>query len=107
MEALIELHFILSFWADNADMEQVGAGGVMLQIELNPIVPDEYFGPDWMETDCILRVRWSDEDPRHVWKMITDEPLRFSLACVATVSPKGMGAEVPTVDAVDEGTRPA
>jgi hypothetical protein len=104
---LIELHFLLSFWADTADMEQIGAGGVMIQIEQSPIVPDEFFGDGWIENDCNLRIRWSDEDPRQVWKMITDEPLRFSLACVATISPRGMGAEVPAVDAVDDGSRPS
>jgi len=104
---LIELHFLLSFWADAADMEQTGAEAVMIQIEHSPIVPDEFFGPDWKKNNCNLRIRWSDEDPRQVWKMITDEPLRFSLACVATISPKAMGTEVPTIDAVDQGPHPA
>jgi hypothetical protein len=89
---LIELHFILSFWADFTSTEQSRAGWVMFQLEQSPIVPDECFRPDGKGDECTLKVRWSDEDPRQVWKLITDEPLRLSLAYVATVSPKVMGS---------------
>jgi hypothetical protein len=41
-----------------------------------------------MTTAYDLKIRWSDEDPRQVWKMITDLPLRLSLTYVATVSLK-------------------
>jgi len=100
---LIELHFILSFWGKEATAEQVLAGWVMSQFEQSPIVPDEFlesvefFESAAMTSKCILKIRWSDEDPRQVWKAITDEPLRLSFAYVATVSPKATGAGVPTV----------
>ena len=94
---LIELHFILSFWARDPSMEQALAGWVMFQLERCPIVPDEFFFTDTMANENILKVRWSDEDPRHVWKIITDMSLRLSLAYVATVSPKSIGAGVPAI----------
>ncbi len=86
---LVELHFILSFLADDPSLEHVLAGWVMSQLEQTPIIPDEYFEPGAMTTECDLKIRRSDEDARQVWKMITDEPLRLSLAYVATISPKG------------------
>lgn len=85
---LIELHFILSVSFRDPHSEQAMAGWVMSQLEQTPIVPDEYFEPGAMTAEYDLKIRWSDEDPRQVWKMITDAPLRLSLAYVATVSPK-------------------
>ena len=82
---LLELHFILSFWSTFPGTEQGRAGWVMFQLDQSPIVPDEFFRPEYT-----LKIRWSDEDPRQVWKLITDESLRLSLAYVATVSPKSM-----------------
>ncbi len=110
---LIELHFILSFWARAPSWEQGLAGWVMSQFEQSPVVPDEFLESDeffesaGMTNKCILKIRWSDEDPRQVWKVITDQPLRLSFAYVATVSPKPMGAGVPTVlTAEDAGIHP-
>ena len=96
---LIELHFLLSFWSKEPSYEQVLAGWVMSQFEQSPIVPDEFLKLESaaMTNKCILKVRWSDEDPRQVWKSITEQPLRLSFAYVATVSPKATGAEVPSV----------
>ena len=88
---LVELHFILSFWDSAAAVEQALAGWVMLQLEQTPVVPNEFlrkFGPGGTMTEWGLKIRWSDEDPRQVWKMITDQPLKLSLAYVATVSPR-------------------
>jgi hypothetical protein len=85
---LIELHFILSFWAGDSGSEQLLAGWTFRHLGQNPVVPDQYLTPLGWEPEFILKIRWSDEDPRQVWKMITDQPLRFSLAYVATVSPK-------------------
>jgi hypothetical protein len=85
---LIELHFILSFWARTPSEEHVLAGWVIFQLEQTPIIPNEFFSPDAMTTEYDLKIRWSDEDARQVWKMITDKPLRLSLTYVATVSPK-------------------
>lgn len=99
---LIDLHFILSFWARAPHREQVLAGWVMFHLEQSPVVPDEFFGHRLMGGECTLRIRWSDEDPRQVWKIITDMPLRLSLAYVATVSPKGVSAKVPIVRAVED-----
>jgi len=85
---LVELHFMLSFWAQNASDEHVLAGWVISQLEQTPTIPDEFFASDAMTTECDLKIRRSDEDARQVWKMITDNPLRLSLTYVATVSPK-------------------
>jgi len=85
---LIELHFILSFWAGDSGSEQLMAGWTFRHLGGGPVVPDEYLIPTGWEPEFTLKIRWSDEDPRQVWKMITDQPLRFSLAYVATVFPK-------------------
>lgn len=85
---LLELHFILSFWAGDTTTEQVLAGWVMRQLEQTPIIPDEFFKIGEKAAEWNLKIRRSDEDARQVWKMITTEPLRLSLAYVATVSPK-------------------
>lgn len=101
----LELHFILSFWAGDAGSEQAIAGWVMSQLEQHPFIPDEYFAPYGMTTECFLKVRWSDEDPRQVWKTITDEPLRLSLAYVATISPKDLDTRQRMLaEAQDAGT---
>ena len=84
---LLDLHFILSFWSKWPESEQVLTGWVMRQLEQTPLIPEE-IGPDAMPREWVLKIRPSDEDPRQIWKMITDTSLRLSLAYVATVSPK-------------------
>jgi hypothetical protein len=98
---LIELHFILSFWGGDPKTEQFIAGWVFRQLEQSPFVPDEYLSAGNWAPEFNLKIRWSDEDPRQVWKMITSEPLRLSLAYVATVSPKSMSDLAPTVTATE------
>ena len=85
---LVELHFMLSFWAQEADTEHLLAGFVMSQLEKTPTIPDEYFAPDEMMIECDLKIRQSDEDARKVWKMISIDILQLSLTYVATISPK-------------------
>ena len=85
---LIELHFILSFWAGDSGSEQLMAGWTFRQLGQNPVVPVEYLIPTGWDPEFTLKIRWSDEDPRQVWKLISDQPMRFSLAYVATVSPR-------------------
>lgn len=87
---LLELHFILSFWSEDAGSEHLLAGWVMRQLERTPLIPDEFFATREIALECDLKIRRGDEDPRQIWKMITDAPLRLSLAYVATVSPKRM-----------------
>jgi hypothetical protein len=84
----LELHFILSFWAPFADGEQVLAGQVMHQLEQTPVIPDKFMEKLCGPVGWSLKIRHSDEDARQIWKMITDQPLRLSLAYIATVSPK-------------------
>ena len=86
---LLELHFILSFWWPNAENSQRFAGWTLRQFEQTPLIPAAFlwqYGTEEPEYD--LKVRRSDEDPRQIWKMITDQPLQLSLAYVATISPK-------------------
>lgn len=85
---LLELHFILSFWGRNAEDEQMLAGWVVRQFERTPVISTEFFASRQGEPECVLAIRRSDEDAREVWKMITSDPLRLSLAYVATVKPK-------------------
>lgn len=94
---MLELHFILSFWAPSAVLEQVLAGLVMRHFEQKPFPPEEFFinqegPPPWR-----LKIRRSDEDARQIWKLITDMPLQLSLSYVATVSPKSAEQRSRTV----------
>ena len=86
--AFLDLHFILSFWGISAVNEHLLAGWVIRQLERTPVIPGEFFNPGPENGSCELKIRRSDEDPRQIWQMITDEPLCLSLAYVATVSPK-------------------
>jgi hypothetical protein len=86
--AFLELHFILSFWGISAVNEHLLAGWVIRQLERTPVIPGKFFDPGPEDGACELKIRRSDEDPRQVWQMITDEPLCLSLAYVATVSPQ-------------------
>jgi hypothetical protein len=86
--ALLELHVVLSFWGHRAANEHRLAGWVMRQLEQTPVIPDDFLADREWPSECNLKIRRSDEDPRQIWKMITTEPLRLSLAYVATVSPK-------------------
>src|SRR5688572_2188701 len=81
---VLELHVLLSFWTREARSAHQLAGLVMQRIEQEPIVPPALL----MQPDVPLQVklRRSDEDPRQVWKMVTDAPLQLSLAYIATVS---------------------
>jgi hypothetical protein len=58
---LVELHFILSFWATDAGVEHILAGWVMSQLEQTPLIPDKRFAPDAKESEFDLKVRRSDE----------------------------------------------
>jgi hypothetical protein len=84
---LLELHFILSVWSAFADGEQGVGGWIIRQLEKAPVIPQEYLDYERESSGFQLKVRKSDEDPRAIWKMITDQPLRLSLAYVATISP--------------------
>ena len=82
---VLELHVLLSFWTRDARLAHRFAGLVMQRIEQEPIVPPACL---LYQRDVLLQVklRRSDEDPRQVWKMVTDAPLQLSLAYIATVS---------------------
>jgi hypothetical protein len=103
----LELHFILSFWTRESQSEHAMAGWVMMEMDrmanqlANPasasvFVPrsgsdgpvlEEVRQPIDLELKPYrLRVRRSDEDARQIWKLITDRPLRLSIAYVAMVS---------------------
>jgi hypothetical protein len=104
---LIELHFILSFWARDPRLEQATVGCVMHQLEKSPIIPLEDMPSNLLPYDWTLKVRWSDEDPRQVWKMITDRPLRLTLAYVATVSRKNPIVSTDSAKGLDVISEPA
>jgi hypothetical protein len=84
----LDLHFIVSFWGHAAINEHRLAGWVMHLFERMPVIPDEYLVHGRQAVDCDLKIRRSDEDPRQIWQMITEEPLRLSLAYVATITPR-------------------
>ena len=81
---LLELHFILSCWSNFSDVEHLLAGWVLNELERTPFIPKVF-------PDRNVKIRRSDEDARNVWKLITDQPLRLSLAYIATVSPGTAG----------------
>jgi hypothetical protein len=86
--SLLELHFILSIWGHIAANEHRLAGWVMRELEQTPILPVDPMESAPNGTDWDLKIRRSDEDPRQIWQMITDEPLRLSLAYVAAIVPR-------------------
>jgi len=94
---LLELHFILSFWSRHPNQGYRLAGWTLRHFERNPVVPAEFLLYYSTSSDAIyeLKVRRSDEDSRQIWKMMTDQPLRLSLAYVATISPKNIGDRRP------------
>jgi hypothetical protein len=62
---------------------------VLHELERTSVIPDRFFSDVSPSlAGFALKIRRSDEDPRHVWQMITNQPLRLSLAYVAGVSPK-------------------
>ena len=79
----LELHLLMSFWTESADSAHLMAGLAMQRIEQEPVIP-----PGFIRAGVPLQVklRRSDEDPRQVWKMVTDRSLQLSLAYIATVS---------------------
>jgi hypothetical protein len=85
---LLELHVILSFWSNDAEDDLELAGWVLHRLEQTPVIPAGFLTLDVTAPAVQLKIRSSDEDARQIWKMITDRPLRLSLAYVATVSPK-------------------
>jgi hypothetical protein len=92
----MELHFIISIWAQSAYTEHAIAGWLVRELESLPILSadEASTGDDDLPvaagrtTRLQLVVRASDEDPRQIWRMVSDERLRLSLAYVALVSPK-------------------
>ena len=84
----VELHFILSFWSYSGQVEHVLSGWVMRQLERTPLLPASAYSDPQSPPAFVLKIRRSDEDARQIWRMITSEPLRLSLAYVATLSPK-------------------
>jgi hypothetical protein len=92
---LLELHVLISFWTESGDSSLEMAGLVMQRLEQDPVIPYHNYTPQ-TRLPVQVKVRRSDEDPRQVWKMITDYPLRLSLAYVVTVSPGPVvGVETP------------
>ena len=105
---VLELHILISFWSRDVNTEHMLSGWVMQQLERNPVIPDEAFSqiigtsPEWK-----VKVRPSDEDPRQIWKSITNDRLRLSVAYVATVSPKEPGDPRTSPKPLDELFPPA
>jgi hypothetical protein len=85
----VELHFILSFWSRSGVREHLLSGWVMRQLDKTPLLHADFYTEAHSAPPAFtLKIRRSDEDTRQIWRMITSEPLRLSLAYVATLSPK-------------------
>lgn len=84
---LLELHFILAFKVRDVDRQYSLLGWVIRQFERTPAIGSEYFEPILPDAPpkLALKIRPSDEDPRQIWKMITDNPLLLSLAYIGTI----------------------
>lgn len=90
LEEQVELHFVLSVWANETRIEHLLAGWVMSQMEKTPVIPPQFLHLDGLapEYDFELKIRRSSEDARQVWQMMTDEiPLRLSFTYIATIGP--------------------
>lgn len=90
---LLELHFILSFWSTFPYHEHRLSGWVLHELERTPLIPASFKvnleGANGVVSVLgrQIKIRRSDEDARQIWRMITDLPLRLSLAYIATVAP--------------------
>lgn len=92
---LLELHFILSFWSTFPHHEHLLSGWVLYELQRTPLIPDSFIvevpgasgGVTPVPLGRNVKIRRSDEDARQIWRMITDQPLRLSLAYIATISP--------------------
>lgn len=92
LEALLELHFVLSFWGFFAVSDHRLAGWVIHQLERRPLIPLISTGAGEAEFTGELKIRPSHEDPRQIWTLITKEPLRLSLGYIGTINPLLQGA---------------
>lgn len=80
----LDLHVLLSFWAQNVGAAHHEAGRVISRFDREPTVPRSPYSR--LPLGVQLKVRRSEEDPRQIWKMITDMPLRLSLAYIVSIS---------------------
>jgi hypothetical protein len=83
----LELHLLLTFWSFAPAAEQMWAGWVVREFERTPILPADALDPALPAAGLAVKVRSSDEDPRQLWKLVSSQPLRLSLAYVASVVP--------------------
>jgi hypothetical protein len=81
---VLELHFIVSFWAEQVEHEHTLAGGTLHHFDKSPLILLDL--PTMDQRAFVITIRRSEEDARQIWKLITDEPLKLSLPYVATIS---------------------
>ena len=91
---LLDLHFILSVFAKASYAEHALAGWMLHELAHTPMIASRFF--DEGPSRFTAKIRRSDEDPRQVWKMITDQPLRLSMAYVATLAPESPPSSTET-----------
>ena len=86
--SLVELHVILTAWGFSASVQHLVIGWVVEYLKRHPILPVEK--TDESQLDAIppgvtLRVFPSSENPREIWRSITDKPYQISASYVLRV----------------------
>ncbi|MCB9765116.1 MAG: DUF4255 domain-containing protein [Alphaproteobacteria bacterium] len=84
----LDLHYLISVWADKPDAEQVIAAWVMLELHRHPILDAASLTPDgdWTDQDVlqILPEELSNEDLMRIWDAL-GQPYRLSIPYVIRV----------------------
>lgn len=86
--SLIELHLIVTAWGFNANVQHLIIGWVVEYLKRNPILPIEKLsdaGLDAIPPGVTLRMFPSTENPREIWRAITDQPYQISASYVLRV----------------------
>jgi Pvc16 N-terminal domain len=84
----IELHYLLTAWADDARMEQTVLTWAMRQLQMHPVLDSSNLSPEaeWAASDMvqIVPTELSLEEMSRVWNLLSPK-YRLSVAYVARV----------------------
>ncbi len=84
----VDLHYLLTVWANNAHTEQVVLAWAMRQFHLHPVLDISSLSPEaaWSAGDIIhlIPAELSNEDVMRIWDAL-DPPYRLSISYIARV----------------------
>ncbi len=100
----VDLHYLLTVWADNAELEQTILGWAMRQFYLYPMLDTATFAPEAWDSEDLVQIvpaELSHEDLLRVWDALAPA-YRLSFPYVARairLDPDQTPAALPVVDA--------